>query len=112
MVDMLKKAASGRPGVDQLQTEHGGKTGTTQNQTDAWYMGITPNLVVGTWVGGEDRWIRFRSLTLGQGSVMARPIFAQFIKRLEDDPELDRSEERRVGNECRKRGSRALAKNE
>lgn len=89
MVDMLKKAASGRPGVNQLQTEHGGKTGTTQNQTDAWYMGITPNLVVGTWVGGEDRWIRFRSLTLGQGSVMARPIFSQFIKRLEDDAELD-----------------------
>lgn len=92
MVDMLKKAASGRPGINQLKSENGGKTGTTQNQTDAWYMGITPNLVVGTWVGGEDRWIRFRSLTLGQGSVMARPIFSQFLKSLEDDADLDFNE--------------------
>lgn len=89
MVDMLKKAAAGRPGINQLKTENGGKTGTTQNQTDAWYMGITPNLVVGTWVGGEDRWIRFRSLSMGQGSVMARPIFSNFIKNLEDDSEMN-----------------------
>jgi len=88
MVDMLKKAAAGRPGINQLKTPNGGKTGTTQNQTDGWYMGITPNLVVGTWVGGEDRWIRFRSLSMGQGSVMARPIFSQFLKSLEDDTEL------------------------
>jgi penicillin-binding protein 1A len=45
--------------------------------------------VVGTWVGGEDRWIRFRDLSLGQGSVMARPIFIDLIKRLEADPEAD-----------------------
>ncbi len=89
MVDMLKKAAAGRPGINQLKTVNGGKTGTTQNQTDGWYMGITPNLVVGSWVGGEDRWVRFRSLTMGQGSVMARPIFSQFIKSLEDDPDMN-----------------------
>ncbi len=88
MVDMLRKAAAGRPGINQLKTPNGGKTGTTQNQTDGWYMGITPNLVVGTWVGGEDRWVRFRSLSLGQGSVMARPIFSQFLKSLEDDAEM------------------------
>src|SRR5690606_31048218 len=89
MVDMLQKAAAGRPGINQLKTVNGGKTGTTQNQTDGWYMGITPNLVVGTWVGGEDRWIRFRSLSMGQGSVMARPIFAHFMKSVENDPEID-----------------------
>lgn len=88
MVDMLKKAAQGRPGINQLKTPNGGKTGTTQNQTDGWYMGITPNLVVGTWVGGEDRWIRFRSLSMGQGSRMARPIFAQFMQSVEKDEAL------------------------
>ncbi|MBK7606164.1 MAG: hypothetical protein IPI18_02560 [Saprospiraceae bacterium] len=49
-------------------------------------MGITPNLVVGTWVGGDLPWIRFRSLALGQGSAMAKPIFADFMKRVESDP--------------------------
>lgn len=89
MVDMLKNAASGRPGINQLKTVNGGKTGTTQNQTDGWYMGITPHLVVGTWVGGEDRWVRFRSLGMGQGSVLARPIFSEFMKMVEKDTELE-----------------------
>ncbi len=89
MVDMLKYALGGRGGAYALKSEVGGKTGTTQNHSDGWFMGITPNLVVGTWVGGEDRWIRFRDLTLGQGSVMARPIFIDLIQRLENDPEAD-----------------------
>lgn len=89
MVDMLKNVARGRPGINQLKTVNGGKTGTTQNQTDGWYMGITPNLVTGVWVGGEDRWIRFRSLAMGQGSVLARPIFSEFMKRVENDAELN-----------------------
>ncbi|GAA5219752.1 transglycosylase domain-containing protein [Membranihabitans marinus] len=89
MVDMLKNVARGRPGINQLKTVNGGKTGTTQNQTDGWYMGITPNLVTGVWVGGEDRWIRFRSLAMGQGSVLARPIFSEFLKNVENDPELN-----------------------
>ena len=89
MVDMLKKALEGRGGSHELQSEVGGKTGTTQNHSDGWFMGITPNLVVGTWVGGEDRWIRFRDLANGQGSVMARPIFIDLIKRLENDPTSD-----------------------
>jgi penicillin-binding protein 1A len=86
LLEMLKYNVTGAPGVNTLKSEVGGKTGTTQNQTDAWFMGVTPRLVVGTWVGGEDRWIRFLSLADGQGSRMARPIFAGFINRLEKDP--------------------------
>ncbi len=89
MVDMLRKALAGRGGTYALTSEVGGKTGTTQNHSDGWFMGITPALVVGTWVGGEDRWIRFRDLANGQGSVMARPIFVDLIKRLEQDPNVD-----------------------
>ncbi len=89
MVDMLQKALAGRGGSYELKSAMGGKTGTTQNHSDGWFMGITPGLVVGTWVGGEDRWIRFRDLALGQGSMMARPIFIDFIKRLEEDPTAD-----------------------
>ncbi len=84
MVDMLKKASPVRDG--SVKTIHGGKTGTTNSYKDGWYMGITPNLVVGTWVGGDLPWIRFRSLALGQGSAMAKPIFADFMKRVESDP--------------------------
>lgn len=86
MLEMLKYNVAGAPGIRTLKSETGGKTGTTQNQTDGWFMGITPRLVVGTWVGGEDRWIRFLYLSDGQGSRMARPIFAGFIDRLEKDP--------------------------
>jgi penicillin-binding protein 1A len=85
MVDMLKYNVQGAPGINKLKSEVGGKTGTTNFQTDAWFMGITPRLVVGTWVGGEDRWIRFLSLADGQGSKLARPIFASFIQKLETD---------------------------
>lgn len=85
MLDMLKYNVSGAPGVRELKSEVGGKTGTTNDYTDGWFMGVTPRLVVGTWVGGEDRWIRFLSLTDGQGARMARPIFADFVKRLEQD---------------------------
>ena len=85
MVEMLKHAA----GIGGLKSEVGGKTGTTNDYVDGWFMGITPSLVVGTWVGGEDRWIRFRSIELGQGSVMAKPFFKGLITRLEADPNAD-----------------------
>lgn len=85
MVEMLKYNVKGAPGFSTMRTEVGGKTGTTNNYSDGWFMGITPKLVVGTWVGGEDRWIRFLSLADGQGSKMARPIFSNFIARLEKD---------------------------
>lgn len=86
MLEMLKYNVNGAPGINTLKSEVGGKTGTTSNQSDGWFMGVTPRLVVGTWVGGEDRWIRFLSLADGQGARMARPIFAGFISRLEKDP--------------------------
>ncbi|MCB0547535.1 MAG: penicillin-binding protein [Phaeodactylibacter sp.] len=85
MVEMLKYAATG---LGVLKSEVGGKTGTTNDYVDGWFMGITPTLVVGTWVGGEDRWIRFRSLTYGQGAYMAKPFFREFIRRLEASEDI------------------------
>jgi penicillin-binding protein 1A len=85
MTQMLKYNVSGAPGINTLKSDVGGKTGTTNEYSDGWFMGVTPSLVVGAWVGGEDRWIRFLSLSDGQGSRMARPIFAGFMQRLEKD---------------------------
>jgi len=68
-----------------LRTDLAGKTGTTQNQTDGWFMGVTPRLVVGTWVGGDDRQVRFRSLSLGQGANTALPIFGRFMQQVYRD---------------------------
>ncbi len=85
MVEMLRHVSRWTRDTKDLKSDIGGKTGTTNDYTDGWFMGITPDLVVGTWVGGEDRWIRFRSLDYGQGARMARPIFGDFIKRLETD---------------------------
>jgi len=86
MVEMLKYAATG---VGGIKSEVGGKTGTTNDYVDGWFMGITPTLVVGTWVGGEDRWVRFRSITFGQGAYMAKPFFVNFLKRLESSDDID-----------------------
>ena len=86
MLEMLQYNVKGAPGINTLKSQVGGKTGTTNDYTDGWFMGVTPRLVVGTWVGGEDRWIRFLNLNDGQGARMARPIFASFIGRLEKDP--------------------------
>ncbi|MBK9271872.1 MAG: transglycosylase domain-containing protein [Saprospiraceae bacterium] len=80
MVDLLMKSG----GVSFLKVPAGGKTGTTNNYVDGWFMGITPDLVVGTWVGGEDPWIRFLNMSTGQGAVMARPFFVKFINKLSD----------------------------
>ncbi|MFZ4549501.1 MAG: penicillin-binding transpeptidase domain-containing protein, partial [Bacteroidales bacterium] len=65
-----------------------GKTGTTQSNSDGWFMGLTPDLVTGVWVGGDDRSIRFRTTTLGQGANMALPIWALFMKRIYNDNQL------------------------
>jgi penicillin-binding protein 1A len=88
MVDMLKNNVSGGYNLG-IKSEVGGKTGTTNDFTDGWFMGITPDLVVGTWVGGDENWVRFFTLDAGQGFVMARPFFINFIKRLEADPNSD-----------------------
>jgi penicillin-binding protein 1A len=87
MLEMLKYAGGGA--LWDVKSEVGGKTGTTNDYVDGWYMGVTPNLVVGTWSGGEDRWIRFLDLTFGQGAYMAKPFFREFMKRLENDKDLN-----------------------
>ncbi len=69
--------------------EIGGKTGTTQNASDGWYMGVTKDLVSGVWVGGDDRAIHFRSWVSGQGSRTARPIWTKFMAKVYDDPSLE-----------------------
>jgi penicillin-binding protein 1A len=89
MVSMLKYVVKGNnSGYDGIKSQIGGKTGTTQDQSDGWFMGISPNLVVGTWVGCEDRFLRFRSMSLGQGARMARPIFQKLMRKIEADPQL------------------------
>ncbi|TVQ15049.1 MAG: penicillin-binding protein [Bacteroidetes bacterium] len=69
-----------------------GKTGTTQNNSDGWFIGLTPDLVAGVWVGAEDRGIRFRNIALGQGANMALPIWALFMQRVYEDPSLEISQ--------------------
>ena len=69
-------------------TDFGGKTGTSNNHSDAWFMGVSPNIVVGAWVGGEYRSIHFRTGALGQGSRTALPICGYFLKSLMDDPQF------------------------
>jgi penicillin-binding protein 1A len=71
-----------------LMNEIGGKTGTTQNQSNGWFMGVTPNLVGGVWSGWEDQSIHFEGLTDGQGANMALPIMALFLKKVYSDPIL------------------------
>lgn len=87
MVTMLRNAGS----IIQpkIKTPIGGKTGTTNDYRDGWFMGISPNLVVGTWVGGDDQWIKFRSIRQGQGGYMARPIFVNFMQGLEKGKGID-----------------------
>lgn len=70
-----------------------GKTGTTQNQSDGWFMGMVPNLVTGVWVGGEDRAVHFKTITYGQGAAMALPIWGLYMKSCYEDEELDISVE-------------------
>jgi len=70
-----------------------GKTGTTQNQSDGWFMGMVPNLVTGVWVGCEDRSARFKSLTYGQGATAALPVWGYFMKKCYEDETLKVSKE-------------------
>ncbi len=65
-----------------------GKTGTTQNQSDGWFMGMVPNLVTGVWVGCEDRSARFKGITYGQGATAALPIWGYFMKKCYEDKDL------------------------
>lgn len=71
-----------------LKNEVGGKTGTTQNNSDGWFIGITPELAAGAWVGADDRSVRFRTTALGGGGNSALPIWGEFFKRIYADPRL------------------------
>ena len=70
-----------------------GKTGTTQNQSDGWFMGIVPNLATGVWTGGEDRATHFEGIAKGQGATMSLPSFALFLKKCYADESLNISQE-------------------
>ena len=88
MVDMLKNNVAGRFLLEGVKSEIGGKTGTTNDYADGWFMSITPNIVTGVWTGGDEKWVRFYTLQDGQGFVMARPIVQKFIYSLENDTTL------------------------
>lgn len=77
----------------ELTNPIAGKTGTTQNQSDGWFMGMVPNLVTGVWVGGEERATHFKSITYGQGASMALPIWGLFMKKNYNNEELGISKE-------------------
>lgn len=89
MVEMLKHVMSGAGGFGNVKSKIGGKTGTTNDAADGWFMGINPQLTTGIWVGGEDKWITFLSTTEGQGSYMARPMYARFLENIEKNPNID-----------------------
>jgi penicillin-binding protein 1A len=71
-----------------LRNPIGGKTGTTQNNSDGWFIGVTPQLVTGVWTGCEDRAIHFRSTNLGEGANSALPVFALYMKKVYADKNL------------------------
>ena len=92
MQEMLKGGVNEAGGTSQAlrhfifnDTDWGGKTGTSNNHSDAWFMAVSPNLVVGAWVGGEYRSIHFRTGALGQGSKTALPVCGEFIYSLMRD---------------------------
>ena len=76
-----------------LTAQTGGKTGTTNDNADGWFMSFTPDLVSGTWVGGEERYIHFNSMAHGQGASMALPIYGKFISKVYADPTLPYSQD-------------------
>ena len=97
MVNLMQGVVNGGTGIRlrakyNLKGEIAGKTGTTNNQSDGWFIGYTPKLTAGVWVGGEDRSIHFESLSLGGGSNMALPIWGIFMKKVLQDGTLGLSE--------------------
>ena len=86
-----KSAVTGYP--YEFKNPIAGKTGTTQNNSDGWFMGMVPNLVTGVWVGGEDRSVHFESTMYGQGATMALPVWALYMKDRYNDERLAISKE-------------------
>jgi penicillin-binding protein 1A len=90
MIEMLKAVVNDGTAA-ALRSSYGfkaeiaGKTGTTQNNTDGWFIGMTPDLVAGAWVGGDLQNVRFKSIRYGQGAYAAMPIWSEFMKRTFQD---------------------------
>ena len=78
---------------DGIRVPMAGKTGTTQNNTDGWFMGLTPDLVTGVWVGAQDPTVRFSTTRLGQGANTGLPIYGFYMKDVYADEELAVSQE-------------------
>lgn len=98
MLDLMKGVVESGTGIRlkykyKLNNPIAGKTGTTDNNSDGWFMGLTPELVTGVWVGAEDRSVHFRSTHLGQGANMALPIWALYMKKIYADTTIDVSQE-------------------
>ena len=97
MVDLMKAVINEGTGtrlrsVYGLKGEIAGKTGTTNDNSDGWFIGYTPNITAGVWVGGEDRQVHFNSLALGSGSNMSLPIWGIWMKKCLADPTIGWSE--------------------
>ena len=88
---VYKNVVTGYP--YKFQNAIAGKTGTTQNQSDGWFIGMVPNLVTGVWVGGEDRSVHFKEIAYGQGATMSLPIWGLFMNKCYEDEELQVSKE-------------------
>ncbi len=96
MLELMKGVVQSGTGVrlnykyhlDQYSTAIAGKTGTTQNNSDCWFVGITPKLATAVWTGGELRSIHFRNMTYGQGAAMALPIFGLYMEKIYRDPKI------------------------
>jgi len=89
--EVYKRAVTGYPYA--LENDIAGKTGTTQNQSDGWFIGMVPNLATGVWVGGEDRSVRFPTITYGQGATLALPIWGMYMTDIYNDITLDISKD-------------------
>ena len=100
MVDMLKGVVDGGTGSRLRRKEYGGltnpiggKTGTTNDNSDAWFIGVTPQLVAGVWTGAEDRSISFSNMQYGQGAAAALPVYGLFMRKVYDDKALNYSKD-------------------
>ena len=109
VIDLLKGVTTGGSGIRLRTTSErpgyvtgypygfqnpiAGKTGTTQNHTDGWFMGVVPNLATGVWTGGDDRATHFEKIGKGQGASMSLPTWAIFMRKCYEDPTLDISKE-------------------
>ena len=92
---VINEGTGGRVRRYGITADMGGKTGTTNDNSDAWFMGFTPSLVSGCWVGGDERDIHFGRTTYGQGAAAALPIWAMYMKKVYDDPTLGYDQQER-----------------